>query len=551
MHFRFSNGLRSSVLVLSVLLCLPHRASNAADDELADLKRAVKELQLENRELANRLKALEAKKSDPAPEPQISLSRPPEASDSPTRTVDSKEQLEQRVKELELGKAAQERATRLIIQESMAKTGSKINEAVTLGGAIEVLAGRSKDFSSPYRNAVKFNTAEIDLEIQFNPWVIGSFIVGYDDGVGNSVFQTNRGFNTGVERINLDRAFLTIGDLTRFPIYFRAGRMTLPFGISTGVHRADVLTIDSPLTIDAFETRKNAFGFGFGFPTPPLTRTPPPVFAPRVSPVLLNPLISSFAENVVGYKPLPFRPKPPSPSFPPPKLPPFYGSIYFYEAAETGTSNRNFDRNIVGRLGFRAQGNCGQNYDQLKSSRWCPWSFDTNLDYNSSVFDSRFLETNYRSFANQFGRVPGLGYNAKFTFGPTSLVAEWNGASTAAVFQDDAGKPISIKPSAWQISLGYQLDWNPWIESIGAQGTFLALGYSRSRDLAGVTQTVGGAPSRIGFLPKSRTTLTVGEWVLDGVKVVVEYSIARDYSIAEGGTGIIGRGIFSTMTYSW
>jgi hypothetical protein len=551
MLFRSSIGILGSVLALYVFLGLSYGSAHAADDELADLKRAVKELQLENRELSNRLKALEAQKADRPTEAPNVTSRLPDSPDSPAPAADSKDLLEQRVKELELGKAAQERATRLIIQESMAKTGSKINEAVTLGGAIEVLAGRSKDFSSPYRNAVKFNTAELDLEIQFNPWVIGSFIVGYDDGVGSSVFQTNRGFNTGVERINLDRAFVTIGDLTRFPIYFRAGRMTLPFGISTGVHRADVLTIDSPLTIDAFETRKNAFGFGFGFPTPPLTRTPPPVFAPRVNPVLLNPLISSFAENVIGYKPLPFRPKPPGPSFPPPKLPPFYGSVYFYEGVEAGSGNRNFDRNIVGRLGFRAQGNCGQNYDQLRSSRWCPWSFDTNLDYNSSIFDSRFLENNYRSFMNQFGRIPGLGFNAKLTFGPASLVAEWNGASTTAVFQDDVGKSVAIKPSAWQVSLGYQFDWNPWVEAIGGQGTFMALGYSRSRDLAGVTQSVGGAPSRVGFLPKSRTTLTVGEWVVDGVKVVVEYSVARDYSIAEGGTGIIGRGIFSTMTYSW
>ena len=548
---KFHEVAKSSpvALLLCFALCLPSWPARAADDELAELKRAIKELQSENRALANRLKTLEA--SDRALAPQPRHAQDVEKTDSQTQTVDSKERLEQRVKELEIAKAAQERATRLIIQDSLAKTGSKINEAVTLGGAIEVLAGRSSDFSGPSKNALKFNTAELDLEIQVSPWVLGSFIVGYDDGSGSTLLQTNKGYFTGVDRINLDRAYFTVGDLTRFPFYLRGGRMTLPFGISTGVHRADVLTVENPLTIDAFETRKTAIGLGFGFPTPPLTRTPPPVFAPRVNPLLLNPLISSFAEDIVGYKPLPTRPKALTPSVPPPNLPPYYGSIYFYDSGDTGVSNRNFNRNVVGRLGYRGSGNCGRNYDQMKGGGPCPWSLDANLDYNSSIFDSRFLENEYRSFVSQFDRVRGMAANAKMTLGPVSLVAEWNGATKSAVFLDDARKRISIKPAAWQMSLGYQFDWNPWVESIGAQGTFLAVGYSKSRDLFGVTQLIETVPTRVGFLPKSRTTFTVGEWVLDGVKLVVEHARTRDYSIIEGGTGRQGRGTFATLTYSW
>jgi hypothetical protein len=176
---------------------------------------------------------------------------------------------------------------------------------------------------------------------------------------------------------------------------------------------------------------------------------------------------------------------------------------------------------------------------------------DANLDYNSSIFDSRFLETEYRSFVSQFDRVRGMAGNVKLSLGPMSLVTEWNGATKSAVFRDDAGKRVSIRPAAWQISMGYQFDWNPWIESIGAQGTFLAVGYSRSRDLAGVTQLIETVPTRVGFLPKTRTTLTLGEWVLDGVKLVVELSRTRDYGRSEGGTGGVGKGIFTTLTYSW
>ena len=210
--------------------------------------------------------------------------------------------------------------------------------------------------------------------------------------------------------------------------------------------------------------------------------------------------------------------------------------------------------------GFRAKGHCGRPYDQLSGASLCPWSVDIDVDYNSSVFDSRFLEAEYQSFLDQIGFVRGMAASVKSTFGPVSLVAEWNGAIKRATFLDDRGvsaeaparsHPVSIKPTAWQVSLGYQFDWNPWVESIGAQGTFLGFGYSESRDLAGVTRLINGGPSRVGFVPKRRLLLTAGEWVLDGVKLQVEYSRNWDYSISEGGTGSTANGIFTTFTYQW
>jgi hypothetical protein len=274
------------------------------------------------------------------------------------------------------------------------------------------------------------------------------------------------------------------------------------------------------------------------------------VFAERVKPLVVNPLISSVGAGL-GYKPPPTKPKPGLPVAFAPNLPPFYGSAYLYDSNDTGAVNRSFSRNVVGRFGYRANGHCGRPYHELSRIGPCPWSLDFNLDYNSSVFDSRFLETEYRGFMDRFGPVRGMATNTKLTLGPLSLVAEWNGATKHAVFQDDAGKNIRIKPSAWQLSLGYQLDWNPWVETIGAQGTFLAIGYSESRDLMGVRQVTNGVSNRVGFLPKKRLTLTAGEWVLDGVKLVVEYSHIRDYAVSEGGTGASGRGFFTTLTYVW
>ncbi len=535
-------GVAAAALAASVMVVwsLPARA---ADAEIEDLKRAVQILQTQNQDLMRRLRTLETSlEGGPGSRAASALVNDP-----------SQAQLLQRVRELEIGKAANEQATRQIIQDSLAKTGSKINDAVSLGGSIEMLVGRSTDFANTTTDSLKLNAAELDLEIQVNPWTLGSFALQYVDGTGvraGSGAATAAAQSGAIDRINLDRAYFTLGDVQRFPLYLRLGKQPLPFGTSTGVHRADVLSIDSPLTVEAFELKKNAVGLGFGLPTPVPTRSGPPVFAPPVRPLLFSPLVGRFAQGL-GYRTPVARPKPPSAVPANPDMPPFYGSVYVYDSSDSGAASRSFTENINARLGYRTGGHCGKPYSELSHSGLCPWALDLNLDYNSSVFDSKFLASEYNTFANQFGAVKGLAANAKLTLGRVSLVGEWNGATQAAQFLDGLGNPVAIQPSAWAISMGYQFDWNPWVTSIGAQGTFAAISYSESRDLAGVAPVSGGASSRVGFLPKQRLTMTLGEWLADGVKLVFEYSLTRDYSPAEGGTGATGRGLSAVLSYSW
>lgn len=555
---------RSAPFALSALLCLLGGSVFAADKEIEELKRAIQALQAENRALAQRVFTLEAGPSDrvasavalPAPTPsQPSMSS--EAAGPPRVELDfSNDHLAQRIRELEIAKAANEQATRRIIGDSLAKTGSKINNAVTLGGTIEMLVESNTDFLNKTTDAIKLGTAELDLEIQVNPWTLGTFAVEYVDGTGLRRGSSAKSVTTNaVDRINLSRAYFTIGDTTRFPLYLRAGQQTLPFGTSTGVHRADVLTIDSPLTTDAFEIRKNAIGLGFGLPTPTPTRSGPPVFGPVVKPLLFAPLGESLAQGM-GYRPAPARPTTLTALLLEPKLPPFYGSFYYFDNSDaaSGTEGRQFRDNMIARLGYRANGHCGKPYSELGNSGPCPWTLDMNLDYNSSVFDSRFLSTQYSDFATQIGAIKGMAANIKTTLGPVSLVAEWNGATQRAVFVDGQSNNVSIMPSAWQVSMGYQFGWNPWVSTIGAQGTFAAISYSETKDLAGVMSQPTGIPatsSRVGFLPKQKLTATLGEWLMDGVKLVFEYSLSRDYSVTEGGTGNLGRGLVAMLAYAW
>jgi len=139
----------------------------------------------------------------------------------------------------------------------------------------------------------------------------------------------------------------------------------------------------------------------------------------------------------------------------------------------------------------------------------------------------------------------------KSNLGPFSIVWEWNGALNEAEFTDDLGRNILIAPSAWQVALGYQFCWNPSVEAIGAQGTYFTIGYSESHDLAGVTRTIAGEDVRVGFVPRKRFLVSVGEWVFETVRVAVEYSHIVDYSEAEGGTGHSSKGVFGMLTYEW
>jgi hypothetical protein len=500
-------------------------------------KRTIDALLAQNRALEERLAELEtARKEAPQKQTQADSSK--------------QKELEQRVKELEDSEIGREDATRAIIRDAMSTVGSKINESVALGGTLEVIGGWSEVAGGPTESFVNLNTAELDLEVAVNEWTLGSLVIEYQDGT-DVIFPTTSGFQTGVDRINIDTAFIRIGDPQRFPPYLTAGRIILPFGISTGDPVADVLTIVDPLTIQAFESRNTAIEFGLGFPTPAAAPATAPVTPPPVRPLVINPLITSIS-SALGYKPRP--PEPLTPVTPTPAPPLFNVGIYSYN----GTAYEGID---TGRYkpgehwgataGFRTKGNCGRSFDQLGGKVFCPWSLDVDIDYNSSIFDSQFLEFEYQDFLGQIGFVPAMAASIKATFGPVSFITEWNGALNRATFTDSIGDPVSIKPSAWQVTLAYQFDWNPWVEAIGAQGNYIAIGYSESRDLAGVIQVVDGELVRVGFVPRRRFNFTVGEWVLSNLRFAIGYSYNVDYPVNQGGTGENASAIFSALTAVW
>jgi hypothetical protein len=562
---------RAAPALFSLVLFVPSYAAAAENEDIAVLRRMLGELKAENRKLSQRLSALEVTSAPRRIEPAAAQARaapagtaaksastvlsppvdPPALPSPDLSEAAAKRPLGERVREMEINWAAQENATRQIIRDTLNKTGPKINNFLALSGVVEGVASRAGDFNGPTQERLVLGTAELDFDIKLSDWLTGALVLHFDNGTG-AIFPTGNSpvvpgiTGVGVDRFTLDRTHILIGDLMQFPIAARFGVEVVHFGTSTGVARLDTLSIGTPLTTEVFENRQTAAGFEFAWPTPPRQPPPAPVVIPRVSPLVVAPAVSQFA-RWLGYTPLPERPFRPQSVTPPFDPPPFYGSVVTYRGSDSIIPNRTKIDDYNVSLGYRTKGNCGVPYDQLTNSLICPWTFDFHVDYDTSVFESRFLHSAYLPFLSQIGRIPGVAASVKTSFGPFAFVGEVNTALQQARFFDGVGIARSMTPMTWQASIAYQFDWNPWITEIGAQGDFISIGYSGSKDMAGATILTNGLPTRIGFVPQNRLFLTAGEWVMDGLKVAVEYSANWDYPVSSGGTGKVAHGGFGLV----
>ena len=571
---------RAAPALFSLVLLVPSYAAAAENEDMAVLRRMLVELKAENRKLSQRLSALEgasaarhtkraAAHENPvfaatAAKPAPVVDAPPAALPSPdlSETATNKP-LSQRVKDLEIGQAAVENATRQIIADTLNKTGPNINKYLALSGVVEGLASRTKDFNGPLeacfsspagckaKENLQLSTAELDFDIKLSDWLTGALVLHFDNGTG-AIFPTGNqpvvpGVpGVGVDRFTLDRTHILVGDLMQFPIAARFGVETLHFGTSTGVARLDTLSIGTPLTTEVFENRQTAVGLEFAWPTPPRQPLPAPVVVPKVNPLVVAPAVQQIA-RWMGYVPPPERPFKPLPVRPLLDPPPFYGSVVTYKGSEDIVPDRTRIDDYNATLGFRTRGHCGVPYEQLTTSLICPWTFDFHVDYDTSVFESKFLHQSYLPFLPQIGRVPGMAASVKASFGPFAVVGEVNKALESAQFIDGLGIQRDMTPMTWQASLAYQFDWNPWVTEIGAQGNFISIGYSGSKDMAGYVLVINGLPTRVGFVPQNRLFLTAGEWVMDGLKLAVEYSANWDYPVSSGGTGQVAHGVFGLV----
>ncbi|MGQ0685507.1 MAG: hypothetical protein ACT4OC_24340, partial [Bradyrhizobium sp.] len=354
---------RAAPALLGFSLLVPFDAASAESDDIAALKRMVHELKAENRKLSQRLGALEGASPAKRAAPAVSRERPASVAAAPPpleitpkpappaesqaavlpapdpSEAGARRPLAERVRDLEIGWAAQENATRQIIADTLKKTGPQINSFLALSGVLEGVASRTKEFNGPYKDNLALGTAELDFDIKLSDWLTGALVLHFDTGTG-AIFPTANSPvitgvpGTGVDRFTLDRTHILVGDLMRFPIAARFGVETLHFGTSTGVARLDTLSIGTPLTTEVFENRQTAGGLEFAWPTPPPQPLPAPVVVPRVSPLVVAPAVRQIM-SWMGYVPLPERPLRQLPVRPHLDPPPFYGTVKVYRGSDS------------------------------------------------------------------------------------------------------------------------------------------------------------------------------------------------------------------------
>src|SRR2546425_1391708 len=147
--FRARPALFGLVLFVPSFLFFPSHAAAAENEDMAALRRMLGELKAENRKLSERLSALEgtsaprhsaatAAKAAAAVHPARVVQPAPVAATPPVLPAPdlsetaAKRPLNERVRELEIGWAANENATRQILRDTLNKTGPKINNFLSL-----------------------------------------------------------------------------------------------------------------------------------------------------------------------------------------------------------------------------------------------------------------------------------------------------------------------------------------------------------------------------------------------------------------------------------
>ncbi len=136
---------------------------------------------------------------------------------------------------------------------------------IELGGKIEGIIFAQDDWNNgPRRSDINLSSARLDVLVQVSHAVLGFLALNMDnstfDLLNNSSLDiqlagsSNRVFNS---RVFVSRAFVTIGDLDCFPVYFTIGQMFVPFG------RYASNMVTSTSTVELARTNERAVLLGY------------------------------------------------------------------------------------------------------------------------------------------------------------------------------------------------------------------------------------------------------------------------------------------------
>lgn len=153
------------------------------------------------------------------------------------------------------------------LQKQLCCRGLKLPDRpiIELSGKIESVIYAQEDYNDgPTTSDVNLAGVRLDVLAEVSPGVHGFIAFNMDNSTLDILNNTNldiqlaggvsRIFNS---RVFVSRAFITIGDLCRSPVYFTIGQMFVPFG------RYASNMVTAPLTLLTFRTNERAALLGY------------------------------------------------------------------------------------------------------------------------------------------------------------------------------------------------------------------------------------------------------------------------------------------------
>jgi hypothetical protein len=113
-----------------------------------------------------------------------------------------------------------------------------------LSGSVETQAFYN-DYNYNNNNSassdIDLSRAELDAVAEIGPYTTAAMILSYDNSQLPSTAIAAAGARVNSSRVQLDRAFITIGNLNKAPVYFTIGQNYVPFGKYSYVMLSDPL----------------------------------------------------------------------------------------------------------------------------------------------------------------------------------------------------------------------------------------------------------------------------------------------------------------------
>lgn len=113
----------------------------------------------------------------------------------------------------------------------------QIQDKVTLHGTIEVDLTIAEDFEGASTSDIELATADFSLESALTDWTTGTIALTW---------------NGDDDKIEVDEAFITLGNAEKYPLSLQAGRFVVPFGVY------ETNCLSDSLTKEIFETKEDA-----------------------------------------------------------------------------------------------------------------------------------------------------------------------------------------------------------------------------------------------------------------------------------------------------